>query len=45
VLARGQGAVMLDTLQECLRGHFDVAHSTFQLEPDGHADHEHPMHD
>jgi cobalt-zinc-cadmium efflux system protein len=45
VLARGQGAVMLDTLQECLRGHFDVAHSTFQLEPAGHADHEHPMHD
>jgi cobalt-zinc-cadmium efflux system protein len=45
VLARGDGAAMLDALQACLRGHFDVAHSTFQLEPAGHADHEHPMHD
>ena len=40
VLAGGHGARMLDTLQECLRGHFDVEHSTFQLEPGGHADHE-----
>ena len=40
VLAGGRSAAMLDTLQECLRGHFDVAHSTFQLEPAGHADHE-----
>ena len=40
VLAGGHGAQMLDTLQECLRGHFDVEHSTFQLEPGGHADHE-----
>jgi cobalt-zinc-cadmium efflux system protein len=40
VLAGGRSATMLDTLQECLRGHFDVAHSTFQLEPAGHADHE-----
>jgi cobalt-zinc-cadmium efflux system protein len=40
VLAAGHGARMLDTLQECLRGHFDVEHSTFQLEPGGHADHE-----
>jgi cobalt-zinc-cadmium efflux system protein len=36
---------MLDRLQDCLRGHFDVEHSTFQLEPAGHASHEHPMHD
>jgi len=36
---------MLDRLQDCLRGHFDVEHSTFQLEPAGHADHERPMHD
>jgi cobalt-zinc-cadmium efflux system protein len=36
---------MLDRLQDCLRGHFDVEHSTFQLEPVGHADHEHPMHE
>lgn len=38
-------ALMLDRLQECVRGHFDVEHSTFQLEPAGHAAHEHPMHD
>jgi cobalt-zinc-cadmium efflux system protein len=36
---------MLDLLQDCLRGHFDVEHSTFQLEPAGHAAHENPMHD
>ena len=36
---------MLDRLQDCLRGHFDVEHSTFQLEPAGHASHEHPMHE
>jgi cobalt-zinc-cadmium efflux system protein len=36
---------MLDRLQDCLRGHFDVEHSTFQLEPAAHASHEHPMHD
>src|SRR5271166_5517457 len=44
VLADGRSAVMLDTLQGCLRGHFDVDHSTFQLELAGHADHERPMH-
>ncbi len=31
---------ILDRLQECLEGHFDVEHSTFQLEPAGHAAHE-----
>jgi cobalt-zinc-cadmium efflux system protein len=40
VLVGARSAAMLDTLQECLRGHFDVAHSTFQIEPTGHADHE-----
>jgi len=45
VLATGRSAMMLDRLQDCLRGHFDVEHSTFQLEPAGHADHERPMHD
>ncbi|HUJ07189.1 MAG TPA: cation diffusion facilitator family transporter [Streptosporangiaceae bacterium] len=44
VLTDGRSAMMLDALQECLRGHFDVDHSTFQLEPAGHADHEQPMH-
>jgi cobalt-zinc-cadmium efflux system protein len=45
VLAEGRSAIMLDQLQDCLRGHFDVEHSTFQLEPAGHADHEGPIHD
>jgi cobalt-zinc-cadmium efflux system protein len=40
VLTGNQSAAMLDALQFCLRGHFDVVHSTFQLEPAGHADHE-----
>ncbi|GAA4892401.1 cation diffusion facilitator family transporter [Streptomyces coeruleoprunus] len=31
---------MLHELQECLVGHFDVEHCTFQLEPTGHAAHE-----
>ena len=44
VIERGQSAIMLDRLQACLRGHFDVDHSTFQLEPAGHAEHEQPMH-
>jgi cobalt-zinc-cadmium efflux system protein len=44
VMDDGRCATMLDRLQDCLRGHFDVEHSTFQLEPAGHADHEHPMH-
>src|SRR5580698_1208927 len=45
IIEQGQSAIMLDRLQACLRGHFDVEHSTFQLEPAGHADHERPMHD
>ena len=35
---------MLDRLGECLNGHFDVEHSTFQLEPAGHADREEHAH-
>lgn len=35
VLEAGGGGELLDRLGECLRGHFDVAHSTFQLEPAG----------
>ena len=35
---------LLDQLQQCLAGHFDVEHSTFQFEPAGHADHEHAAH-
>jgi len=44
VLAHERSARMLDTLQACLSGHFDVEHSTFQLELAGHAEHERPMH-
>jgi cobalt-zinc-cadmium efflux system protein len=40
VLANGRSAAMLDALQACLHGHFDVAHSTFQIEPASHAGHE-----
>jgi cobalt-zinc-cadmium efflux system protein len=35
---------VLDRLQECLIGHFDVEHSTFQLEPVTHAAHEAGLH-
>jgi cobalt-zinc-cadmium efflux system protein len=31
---------LLDQLQDCLAGHFDVEHSTFQLEAAAHASHE-----
>ena len=40
----GHAPQMLDAVQACLAGHFDVEHSTIQLEPAGHADHEHPTH-
>ncbi|MGH8868467.1 MAG: cation diffusion facilitator family transporter [Actinomycetes bacterium] len=39
-LGRGDGGPVLDRLGECLAGHFDIEHCTFQLEPVGHADHE-----
>jgi cobalt-zinc-cadmium efflux system protein len=35
---------LLDELQRCLVGHFDVTHSTFQFEPAGHAEHEQRTH-
>ncbi|WP_175985575.1 cation diffusion facilitator family transporter [Microbacterium tenebrionis] len=38
VFARGQAGALLEQLQGCLAEHFDVAHSTFQLEPDGQAE-------
>ncbi len=40
----GHVPALLDQLQHCLAGHFDVEHSTFQLEPRGHVEHEHTMH-
>ena len=38
--SNGGAPRVLDHLQACLAGHFDVEHSTFQLEPVGHATHE-----
>jgi cobalt-zinc-cadmium efflux system protein len=40
----GQLPSLLDRLQQCLAGHFDVEHSTFQFEPASHAAHEHAAH-
>lgn len=34
---------LLDELQKCLAGCFDVDHSTFQFERAGHAGHEHSV--
>jgi cobalt-zinc-cadmium efflux system protein len=34
------GGQVLDRVCECLRGHFDIDHSTIQLEPAGHQRHE-----
>jgi cobalt-zinc-cadmium efflux system protein len=36
----GHAPQLLDQLQACLVGHFDVEHSTFQFEPLGHGRHE-----
>ncbi|MHB1988171.1 MAG: cation diffusion facilitator family transporter [Acidimicrobiales bacterium] len=44
ILADGGGARLLDLLAECLAGHFDVEHCTFQLEPASHLGHEHAFH-
>lgn len=39
-LADGRAARILASLQGCLAEHFDVEHSTFQLEPAGHVEHD-----
>jgi len=44
-LDNGHGGRVLDALCACLGDHFDVAHCTFQLEAETHADHEAPVHD
>ncbi|HEX3333353.1 MAG TPA: cation diffusion facilitator family transporter [Acidimicrobiales bacterium] len=36
----GEAGRVLDHLQECLSGHFDVSHSTLQFESAGHIEHE-----
>ncbi len=44
VFTAGRTGQLLDNLDECLSDHFDVAHSTFQLEPAEHAAHEEHHH-
>jgi cobalt-zinc-cadmium efflux system protein len=39
-LNTGEAGRVLDHLQECLAGHFDVEHSTLQFETVGHIEHE-----
>jgi cobalt-zinc-cadmium efflux system protein len=38
------GGKVLDQLGGCLADHFDIEHSTFQIEPPGHRDHEPILH-
>jgi cobalt-zinc-cadmium efflux system protein len=38
------GPQVLDRLGACLADHFDIEHSTFQLEPAAHRDHERAIH-
>jgi cobalt-zinc-cadmium efflux system protein len=44
LFASGGTGRLLDELGTCLAGHFDVEHSTFQLEPEEHAAHEEHQH-
>ena len=44
VLADGGAAKLLRDLQSCLASHFDVEHSTFQIEPSGHSEHDDAVH-
>ncbi|WP_350349549.1 cation diffusion facilitator family transporter [Agromyces sp. G08B096] len=44
VFASGRAGALLDELGGCLSAHFDVEHSTIQLEPAGRADQEHASH-
>jgi cobalt-zinc-cadmium efflux system protein len=44
VFERGETGRLLDSLGGCLSAHFDVEHSTFQLEPAEHARHEDHQH-
>jgi cobalt-zinc-cadmium efflux system protein len=40
LLEEGRAGELLAELQGCLTAHFDVEHSTFQLEPAGHTEHD-----
>lgn len=42
--ADGGAATLLCDLQACLATHFDVEHSTFQIEPSGHTEHDDAVH-
>ena len=44
LFASGGTGKLLDELGTCMAGHFDVEHSTFQLEPEEHAAHEEHVH-
>ena len=44
VFREGRTGTLLDELSGCLAKHFDVEHSTFQLEPAEHAAHEDEFH-
>jgi cobalt-zinc-cadmium efflux system protein len=44
VFSSGKTGALLDELSKCLATHFDVEHSTFQLEPAEHAEHEDELH-
>lgn len=44
VFRSGRTGELLDELAGCLSAHFDVEHSTFQLEPAEHAAHEDELH-
>ena len=44
LFASGGTGRLLDDLSGCLAAHFDVEHSTFQLEPAEHASHEEQFH-
>lgn len=43
-LTSNTGGALLDKLSDCINEHFEIEHSTFQLEPSGHLDHEGKMH-
>ncbi|MGW5361825.1 cation diffusion facilitator family transporter [Actinopolymorpha pittospori] len=44
-IAGGDTGRVLDSLGECLAGHFDLEHSTFQIESTKHRAHEHAVHE
>ena len=44
VIGMDEAHAVLDRLRGCLAEHFDVEHSTFQIEPSGHRESEHHVH-